>query len=131
MYAIVEIAGMQYKVSQGRFMYVPHLKQEEGQDVVFNKVLFLDEQGQITIGAPLVEGAEVKGKILAHLKDDKVTVFKKKRRKGYKLKRGHRQQLTKVEILSINASTRQEKNLEPSVSIPSDPACRDASSKKD
>ncbi|WP_103327948.1 50S ribosomal protein L21 [Bacteroidetes bacterium endosymbiont of Geopemphigus sp.] len=116
MYVIVQIAGMQYKVSQGRFVYVPRLEQKEGEDIIFNHVLFLDQNGNITIGAPAIEGMQVKGKILAHLKADKVTVFKKKRRKGYKLKRGHRQQLTKLEIVSIGTTTNKKKVSKKSVS---------------
>lgn len=116
MYAVVEIAGMQHKVSQGRFVYVPRLEQKEGEDIIFNHVLFLDQNGNTTIGAPTIEGAQVRGKILAHLKADKVTVFKKKRRKGYKLKRGHRQQLTKLEIVSIGTVANEKKASKKSLS---------------
>ena len=105
MYAIIQIAGMQYKVSQNRFVYVPRLDQKEGDNVIFNHVLFLNQNGDITIGTPAIEGIQIKGKILSHLKSDKVIVFKKRKRKGYKLKSGHRQNLTKLEIVSIEATT--------------------------
>src|SRR5690554_781056 len=104
MYAIVEIAGQQFKVSKDQKVFVHRLDTEEGKNVSFSKVLLLDNNGAITLGAPAIEGASVEAKVLQHLKGDKVIVFKKKRRKGYKKKNGHRQALTQIEIVSIAAS---------------------------
>ena len=104
MYAIVEIAGQQFKVAQDQKVYVHRLKAEEGDQVSFDKVLLIDNGGAVTVGAPAIEGAGVTAKILGHLKGDKVIVFKKKRRKGYKKKNGHRQYLTEIQIESIAAS---------------------------
>ena len=103
MYAIVEIAGKQYKAESNKFIYVDKLSGNDGDQIDFDKVLLLDNEGQITVGAPLIEGAKVAAKILTQVKDDKVIVFKKKRRKGYQKKNGHRQQYTKVLIESIIA----------------------------
>ena len=103
MYAIVEIAGQQFKVEQDRFVYTHRLVGEEGAALVFDKVLLVDNGGTISVGAPTIAGASVSGKILQHLKGEKVIVFKKKRRKGYKKKNGHRQYLTKVLIEGISA----------------------------
>jgi large subunit ribosomal protein L21 len=96
MYAIVEIAGQQFKVSKDLKVYVHRLANEEGSKVSFDKVLLLDDNGSVTLGAPAIEGASVEAKVLQHLKGDKVIVFKKKRRKGYKKKNGHRQYLTQI-----------------------------------
>lgn len=104
MYAIVEIAGQQFKVAKDQKVYVHRLKEKEGSKVSFDKVFLLDNEGAVTVGAPVIEGAEVTAKILGHLKDDKVIVFKKKRRKGYKVKRGHRQALTEIQVESIIAT---------------------------
>ncbi len=104
MYAIVEIAGQQFKVAQDQKVYVHRLKGEEGSKVTFDTVFLLDNNGTISIGAPAIKGAEVTAKILGHLKGDKVIVFKKKRRKGYIKKNGHRQALTEIQIESITAS---------------------------
>ena len=104
MYAIVEIAGQQFKVAQDQKVYVHRLKGEEGSKVTFDNVFLLDDNGTISIGAPAIKGAEVTAKILGHLKGDKVIVFKKKRRKGYIKKNGHRQALTEIQIESIAAS---------------------------
>ena len=99
MYAIVEIAGQQFKVSKDLKVYVHRLTK-----VSFDKVLLLDDNGTITLGAPAIEGASVEAKVLQHLKGDKVIVFKKKRRKGYKKRNGHRQYLTQIVIEGISAS---------------------------
>ncbi len=104
MYAIVEIAGQQFKVSKDQKVFVHRLDAEEGKNVNFSKVLLLDNNGAITLGAPAIEGASVEAKVLQHLKGDKVIVFKKKRRKGYRKKNGHRQALTQIEIVSISAT---------------------------
>ncbi|MCX4358664.1 MAG: 50S ribosomal protein L21 [Rikenellaceae bacterium] len=101
MYAIVEIAGQQFKVEKDRKLYVHRLEGEEGSSLSFDKILLVDNDGQVKVGTPVVEGAQVKAKILRHLKDDKVIVFKKKRRKGYKVKNGHRQYLTQIAIEEI------------------------------
>ncbi len=102
MYAIVEIAGQQFKVESGRKLYVHRLAAEEGAKVSFDKVLFVDNDGKVIIGTPSVKDASVEATVIRHLKDDKVIVFKKKRRKGYRVKNGHRQCLTQIEINTIN-----------------------------
>ncbi|HEY1192738.1 50S ribosomal protein L21 [Flavobacterium sp.] len=104
MYAIVEIAGQQFKVSKDLKVYVHRLANEEGSKVSFDKVLLLDDNGNVTLGAPAIEGASVEAKVLQHLKGDKVIVFKKKRRKGYKKRNGHRQYLTQIVIEGITAA---------------------------
>ena len=104
MYAIVEIKGQQFKAEEGKFLYVHHLGDEvkEGDSVSFDKVLLLDADGDVTVGAPAVEGAKVNCEVLLPLvKGEKVIVFKKKRRKGYRRKNGHRQQFSKVLVKSI------------------------------
>jgi large subunit ribosomal protein L21 len=103
MYAIVEIAGQQFKVAKDQKVYVHRLQDKEGSKVTFDNVLLLDD-GKVILGAPAIEGAAVTAKILKHLKGDKVIVFKKKRRKGYKVKNGHRQYLSEIQIESIVAS---------------------------
>jgi large subunit ribosomal protein L21 len=101
MYAIVEIAGQQTKVENGKFIYASKLSGNEGDAVEFTNVLLTDDNGTIKLGAPFIDGVKVTGKIVGHAKGDKVIVFKKKRRKGYKKKNGHRQNYTKVMIESI------------------------------
>ena len=103
MYAIVEIAGQQFKVEKERKVYVHRLPQDEGAEVSFERVLLIDNDGVLRIGAPVVEGAKITATVLKHLKGDKVIVFKKKRRKGYKKKNGHRQYLTQIQITDILA----------------------------
>ncbi|MFN8358134.1 MAG: 50S ribosomal protein L21 [Spirosomataceae bacterium] len=102
MYAIVEIAGQQFKVEKDRYLYTHRLAGEEGAALVFDKVLLVENDGDVRVGAPTVAGASVKGKILDHVRGEKVIVFKKKRRKGYVRKKGHRQDLTKVLIEEIS-----------------------------
>ena len=104
MYAIVEIAGHQFKVEKDQKVFVNRLQTEEGNKVTFDNVLFLADGTKVTIGAPAIDGAQVGAKVLKHLKGDKVIVFKKKRRKGYRVKNGHRQSLTEIQIESIVAS---------------------------
>ncbi|MCL5246739.1 50S ribosomal protein L21 [Cellulophaga sp. 20_2_10] len=104
MYAIVEIAGQQFKVAKDQKVYVHRLQTEEGQKVTFDNVLLLEDGKNITIGAPAIDGAAVEAKVVKHLKGDKVIVFKKKRRKGYKVKNGHRQYLTEIVIENILSS---------------------------
>ena len=109
MYAIVEIAGQQFKVAKDQKVYVHRLQEEEGASVSFDKVLLVGDNGTITVGAPAIEGAEVTAKILGHLQGDKVIVFKKKRRKGFRKKNGHRQALTEIQVEGIFASGETKK----------------------
>ena len=104
MYAIVEIAGHQFKVEKDQRVFVNRLQTEEGKKVSFDNVLLLGDGDKVTVGAPAIDGALVSAKVLKHLKGDKVIVFKKKRRKGYRVKNGHRQSLTEIVIESITAS---------------------------
>jgi large subunit ribosomal protein L21 len=101
MFAVVDILGQQFKVAENTKYYVPKLKEEPNKSVTFKNVLLLNDGKETKIGSPFVDGAKVKAKVLEHLKDDKVLVFKKKRRKGYQKKNGHRQQLTRIEITKI------------------------------
>ena len=112
MYAIVEMAGQQFKVAKDQKVYVHRLQTEEGKKVTFDKVLLLEDGGNVTIGAPAIEGAAVEAKVVKHLKGDKVIVFKKKRRKGYKIKNGHRQHLTKIKIENISLQKKSVKKTE-------------------
>ena len=104
MYAIVEIAGQQFKVAKDQKVFVHRLATEEGEKVSFDNVLLISDDNKVTIGAPAIGGAQVGAKVLRHLKGDKVIVFKKKRRKGYRVKNGHRQALSEIVIESIIAS---------------------------
>lgn len=101
MYAIVNIAGKQFKVTKDQYVYAPKLQGDIDASVEFDEVLLADDNGTISVGAPLLSGAKVTGKILDHVKGDKVIVFKKKRRKGYKKRNGHRQEFTKLLIENI------------------------------
>ena len=104
MYAIVEIAGQQFKVEKDQKVFVHRLQTEEGKKVAFDNVLLLADGDKVTVGAPAIDGAQVGAKVLKHLKGDKVIVFKKKRRKGYRVKNGHRQAFTEIQIENIVAS---------------------------
>jgi large subunit ribosomal protein L21 len=104
MYAIVEIAGQQFKVEKDQQVFVHRLDAQEGDKISFDDVYLIDDKGTVTVGAPAVKGAQVKASVLRHLKGDKVIIFKKKRRKGYKKKNGHRQYLTEIKIDSVVAS---------------------------
>ena len=104
MYAIVEIAGQQFKVVQDQKLFVHRLTDKEGDNVSFDKVYLLDDGKKVTLGAPAITGASVEAKVVSHLKGDKVIVFKKKRRKGYRVKNGHRQALTELVIEKIKSS---------------------------
>ncbi len=104
MYAIVDIAGQQYKVEKDQKIFVHRLEGQEGAQVIFDKVLLLDNEGEVKVGIPTIEGASVNAKILSHLKGDKVLIFKKKRRKGYQKLNGHRQFFTQVQIEEILGS---------------------------
>jgi len=109
MYAIVEIAGQQFKVEQGKKIFVHRLEDEEEKEVEFDKVLLIEDEGIVTIGEPAIKGAVVGGKVLDHVRGDKVIVFKKKRKKGYRVKNGHRQNFTQIEIISINGKSLPKK----------------------
>lgn len=101
MYAIIDIAGQQFKVEKDQEIFVHRLEGEEGANVEFNEVLLIDNNGNISLGTPFIEGAKISAKIISHLKGDKILVFKKKRRKGYKKTTGHRQYLSKIQIENI------------------------------
>ncbi len=101
MYAIVEIAGQQFKVEKDKKLFVHRLDAEAGDSVDFEKVLLVDNDGTIAVGTPTVKGAKVTAKVLEQVKGDKVIVFKKKRRKGYKKSNGHRQQFTQIQVETI------------------------------
>ena len=102
MYAIVEIAGTQVKVEKSQKVYVPRLATEVGKTLTFDKVLLRSDESKTDVGSPYVEGSSVQVKVLAHPKDDKVIVFKKKKRKGYAVRRGHRQPFTHIEITNVS-----------------------------
>ena len=101
MYAIVEISGKQFKVEKNKFIYTDKVESKSGKKVEFDNVLLISDKGKIKLGKPTVKGSKVTGEVLSQLKDDKVIVFKKKRRKSYKVKNGHRQQMTKILIKDI------------------------------
>jgi large subunit ribosomal protein L21 len=103
MYAIVEIAGQQVKVAEGQQLFVHRLEAEAGSSVTFDQVLLVEANGSVSVGTPTVIGARVKATVNEHLKGDKVIVFKKKRRKGYRVKNGHRDHLTSITINAISA----------------------------
>ena len=101
MYAIVEIAGQQFKVEKDKKLFVHQLEASEGDSVEFEKVLLVDNDGQVAVGTPTVKGAKITAKVLAHVQGDKVIVFKKKRRKSYQKMNGHRQQFTQIQVETI------------------------------
>jgi large subunit ribosomal protein L21 len=101
MFAVVDVAGQQLKVSPAEHLYVPRLQNEVGSTVTFDRVLLVSDDKGVKIGNPFVKSAAIQAKILGHVKDETVIVFKKKKRKGYRVRRGHRQQYTEVEITSI------------------------------
>ncbi|MCC5931814.1 MAG: 50S ribosomal protein L21 [Cyclobacteriaceae bacterium] len=102
MYAIVDIAGKQLKVEPNKYYYTPSIEGENESPVEFDQVLLIDNEGEVAVGTPTVAGARVTGKIVEHVRGDKIIVFKKKRRKGFKVKNGHRQGYTKILIEGIN-----------------------------
>ncbi|MBL29976.1 MAG: 50S ribosomal protein L21 [Flavobacteriaceae bacterium] len=110
MYAIVEISGQQFKVAKDQKIFVHRLEEKEGSMVTFDKVLFLQDGNITKVGTPILDDASVSAKIINHLKGDKVIVFKKKRRKGYKVKNGHRQQLSEIQISGISTSSSNKAN---------------------
>jgi large subunit ribosomal protein L21 len=101
MIAVVDILGQQFKVTENTKYYVPRLRQEPESEVTFDQVLLLSDGEKTKVGSPLVKDAKVTAKVLEHTKDNKVLVFKKKKRKGYQKMNGHRQQLTKIEVTKI------------------------------
>lgn len=103
MYAVVDIAGKQFKVEKDQYLYAPRIDAEIGTKVQFDRVLLIDADGKVQVGQPTIKGASISCKVLEQVKDDKVIVFKKKRRKGYAKKNGHRQQLTKIQVESISS----------------------------
>ena len=109
MYAIVEIAGQQFKVEKDQKYFVHQLEGKPGSKVTFEKVLLLDDKGKVSVGAPAVNDVQVTAKIEQHLLGDKVIVFKKKRRKGYKVKNGHRQRLTEITVQDIGKKAAPKK----------------------
>ncbi|TVZ15807.1 50S ribosomal protein L21 [Maribacter sp. MAR_2009_72] len=146
MYAIVEMAGQQFKVAKDQKVYVHRLQTEEGKKVTFDNVLLLADGSNVTVGAPAIDGAAVEAKVVKHLRGDKVIVFHKKRRKGYKKKNGHRQSLTEIVIESIiskGAKKTETKKAEPKakkadgkaapvdVSVASKPKAKKATAKGD
>ena len=102
MYAVIKSGGKQHKVSEGEEILLEKLSLDEGEVIEFSEVLAVNKDGNLNVGRPLLEGAVVKGKVLNHLKTKKITVIKMKRRKDYRKKQGHRQNLTKVKIESIS-----------------------------
>ena len=133
MYAIVEIAGQQFKVEKDQKVFVHRLSTEEGKKVSFDNVLLIGDGNNITVGAPAIDGAQVGAKVLKHLKGDKVIVFKKKRRKGYRVKNGHRQYLTKIEIQKIDEKATVKKAVEKKEAKPkveAKPKAKKATAKK-
>lgn len=118
MYAIVEIAGQQFKVEEGRKIFVHRLEAEAGANLEFDKILLIEDNGKITVGEPVINDYIVDGHVLEHMRGDKVIVFKKKRKKGYRIKNGHRQNFTQIEIVSIGlkgAPKKAVKKTEPKV----------------
>ena len=109
MNAIVEISGKQFKVEKDSKLFVHRLEGKEGSKVTFDNVLLLDNGSKVTVGTPTVKGASIQAKILQHVKDNKVIVFKKKRRKGYKVKNGHRQALTQILVEKVNEKSATKK----------------------
>jgi large subunit ribosomal protein L21 len=101
MFAIVEIAGHQYKVQKDQRIYVNRLQAEEGETLSFDKVMLTDHDGKVEVGAPVIAGIKVDAKIVQHLRADKVLIFKKKRRKGHQKMNGHRQYISQIEITAI------------------------------
>ena len=119
MYAIVEIAGQQFKVEKDQKLFVHRLDSKEGSKVTFDNVLLLASGDKISVGAPAIDGAQVGVKVLKHFKGNKVIVFKKKRRKGYRVKNGHRQALTEIQVENILASgAKKTKSVEKAVAKP-------------
>jgi large subunit ribosomal protein L21 len=141
MYAIVEIAGQQFKVEEGKKIFVHRLDIENEKEIEFNQVLLIEDEGKIIIGEPTIKEAVVEGKIVDHVRGDKVIVFKKKRKKGYRIRNGHRQNFTQVEIVSIKEKATKktvkkeetpviEKRTEPVVAVETKSAGKKPAAKK-
>ena len=130
MYAIVDIAGQQFKVEKDQKLYVHRLEVEEGKKVSFDKVLLIDTGKKVSVGDPVVKGASVDAKVLSHLKGDKVLVFKKKRRKGYKKLNGHRQFLTQIQIEGISEKGTAAKKEAPAAKKEEAPAAKTTAARK-
>ena len=141
MYAIVEIAGQQYKVVKDQRLFVHRLQDKEGSKVSFGKVYLLDDGKKVTVGAPAITGASVQAKLVGHLKGDKVIVFKKKRRKGYRVKNGHRQALSELIVENIfvsgsksasKSTAKKEAQVKPAekIKVPAKVAVKKATPKK-
>ncbi|NQV01084.1 MAG: 50S ribosomal protein L21 [Bacteroidia bacterium] len=117
MYAIVEIAGQQFKVQKDDEIFVHRLDSEPGKKLEFSEVLLVDNSGEISVGQPFVEGTKITAKVLEHARGDKVIVFHKKRRKGYQKATGHRQDFTKIQIeniaLKVKSKAKKVKEEEP------------------
>ncbi len=113
MYAIVDIAGQQFKVEKDQKLYVHRLEVEEGKKVSFQKVLLIDTGSKVSVGNPVVKGASVDAKVISHMKGDKVLVFKKKRRKGYQKLNGHRQYMTQIQIEAISETAKAAAEIKP------------------
>jgi large subunit ribosomal protein L21 len=136
MYAVVKIGGHQYRVSEGDVLFVDKQSDETGQNLTFDEVLLTNDDGNVTVGQPVVDGAAVEATLLDNVKSDKVVVFKKKRRKGYQVKRGHRQPMSQIEINSISTSGSGSKkaakkeedtsNAEESVQVSTDMTAKEA-----
>ena len=109
MYAVVEIQGSQFKVEKDQKLFVNRIDAKEGSKVSFDNVLLVDDGKKVQVGKPNISGTSVEAKVVAHKKDDKVIVFKKKRRKGYRVKNGHRQALTEILIEKVNEKTTAKK----------------------
>jgi large subunit ribosomal protein L21 len=109
MYAVVEIQGSQFKVEKDKKLFVNRIDAKEGSKVSFDDVLLIDNGSKVIVGNPIVKDASVEAKVVKHLKDDKVIVFKKKRRKGYRVKNGHRQALTEIIIEKVTEKTAKAK----------------------
>ena len=103
MYVIVDIQGQQFKVQPDQKLFVHRINADQGSEVEFEKVMLIDNDGEVQVGAPVIEGAKVIVEVLSHVKGDKVLVFKKKRRKGYRKLNGHRQQFSEVRVKEIIA----------------------------
>ena len=135
MYAIVEIAGQQFKVQKDQQLFVHRLEAEEGEKVSFDKVMLTDDNGKVTVGAPVIAGVAVNAKVIKHLKGDKILVFKKKRRKGYQKSNGHRQYLTELLVEGIGsaktaAAPKAKKEVAPKVEAKKAAAPKKAASPK-
>ncbi len=129
MYAIVDIAGQQFKVEKDQKLFVHRLEGEEGNKISFDKVLLIDNGSKVSVGDPVVKGAVVAAKIISHLKGDKVLVFKKKRRKGYQKLNGHRQYLTQIQIEGITEKSKATESKAAAKAVESKAAAKVAESK--